>query len=160
MDTTMQATGHGNGPGNRLGKGAAILAAAHLVDTAPVKLRLSRFLTAHRGYVGAQGKVDAAESDLRAAQAKVARREIEVDQAVETLALALANGGHSRTQPFAAFGAVAPAFVNALAIRNKVEAIHQLVDRVQHAAVSQKSRASARAADQAARSLAAALLPV
>lgn len=157
----MEAKRHGMGPGNRLEKGAAILAATRVLDTALIKPRLTAFLAAHRQYVDAQGKVDAADSDVRSAQAKLTQREIQVDDSLEALALALANEGHSRTRPFAAFGAVVPSVVKQLPVREKTTVIHQLVAGIERAkTVSQRARDAARAAEQAVRGLEAALVPI
>lgn len=152
---------HGMGPGNRLETGAAILAAAQVVDTAPIKSRLTAFTAAHRSYVGAQDKVDAAEADLRTTQTKIDRRELAADEAVEALALALASEGHARTKPFAAFGAVTPSLVKHLTGSEKAKTIHELVAAVQRAkSVSQKTREIANAAEQAGRGLETALFPI
>ncbi len=152
---------HGMGPGNRLEAGAAILAAAQVVDTAPIKLRLAAFLAAHRSYIGAQGKVDSAAADARAAQAKVARREADVHAAVEALALALINDGQPRTKPFAAFGSLTPSLAKHLTGRDKTKGIHQLVAAVErNKTVSQKARDAAHATEQAVRALEGALLPL
>jgi hypothetical protein len=157
----MNTRRYRTGPGSRLETGAAILAAAHVVDTAPIKGRLSTFSAAHRSYAGAQDKVGAAARDVRAARAKVGRRGAELEAAVEALALALATEGHSRTKPFAAFGALTPSSVKLLAVDDKIRAVEQLVDRVEQAkAVSQKTRDVAQAAARAARNLAAALVPI
>jgi hypothetical protein len=153
--------GSGRGPATRLETGAAIVAAAGVVDTALIKARLSAFMLAHRAYAGAQDKVEAAEADLRAAQARLGRRNLEVDDAVEALALALANEGHSRLKPFAAFGAGTPSSVQHLTARDKPKAVHHLVANVQRAkTLSQKTRDAARAAEQAARNAEAAFLPI
>jgi hypothetical protein len=134
----------------RLETGAAILAAAQVVDTAPIKSRLAAFTAAHRSYVAAQDKVDAAEADLRTAQTKIDRRELAADEAVEALALALA-----------AFGPLTPSLVKHLTGNEKATAIHQLVAAVQRAkAVSQETREIANAAEEAGRGLETALVPV
>lgn len=153
--------GSGRGPATRLEIGAAIVAAARVVDTALIKPRLSTFTVAHRSYADAQGKVKAAEANLRAAQAKLGRRDLEVDDAVEALALALANEGQPRLKPFAAFGAGTPSSMRHLTARDKAAAVHQLVANVQRAkTLSQKSCDAARAAEQAARNAEAAFLPI
>jgi hypothetical protein len=85
-----------------------VLAAARAVDTRLVKGRLARFERVHRSFVNAQRKVDAAESQLRAAQARLAECDAIQDEAVETLARALVADGQPRGNPFDAFGAPAP----------------------------------------------------
>src|SRR2546425_5399662 len=78
-----------NGSGTRLQIGAGVLSAARAIDTRLVKGRLGRFERAHRAYVAAQRKVDAADSQLRSAQARLAECDAVQDEAVETLARAL-----------------------------------------------------------------------
>ena len=107
METKKSTTS----PGTRLEMGAAILAAARMVDTELIKPRLTAFISAHRSYVAAQRKVDAADDQMREAQAQLTQRDAEQDEAVERLAGALANEGLPRTNPFAAFGAVAPSLI-------------------------------------------------
>jgi hypothetical protein len=154
----MNTNGHGSGPGNRVKMGTAILAAARAVNTALIKSRLATFSAAHRRYADAQGKVDTADADLRSAQAKVARYDAEEAAAVERLAVALANDGHSRLKPFAAFGGSGPSAVKELPVRERAKAVQQLIAGVQHApALTARTRQAARAAEQAARGLEAAL---
>ena len=95
-------------PGLRLEVGASVLSAARAVDARLVKGRLGRFERVHRNYVNAQRKVDAAESQLRAAQARLAECDAIQDEAVETLARALVADGQPRGNPFEAFGVPAP----------------------------------------------------
>ena len=89
-----------NGSGTRLQIGAGVLSAARAIDTRLVKGRLGRFERAHRAYVAAQRKVDAAESQLRSAQARLAECDAVQDEAVETLARALVADGQPRGNPF------------------------------------------------------------
>ncbi len=157
----MASRGKGRGPSNRMNVGTAILTAARGIDTAPVKARLSAFIDMHRSYAGAQGKVGTAESELRAAQAKLEQRSAEIDASVEALAVALAHEGQPRLTPFAAFGMSTPGEVRHLAAGRKAQAVHQLVAQVQHTkGMSQKTRDTAQAAEQTARSVDAACLAV
>lgn len=157
----MNGQRHGRGPGERLHLGNAILANARVVDTAPVKRRLLAFMAAHRDYVAVQDKVQTTEIGLHGANAKAARREKEMDAAVETLALALAVDGHPRTKPFAALGGAAPSNVKEAAIREKPKAVHRLAEAAQASrAAGRKTCAAACAADQAANKLQAALLAI
>src|SRR5436309_2391929 len=94
-----------NGSGTRLQIGAGVLSAARAIDTRLVKGRLGRFERAHRAYVAAQRKVDAAES-RRTAQARLAECDAVQDEAVETLARALVADGQPRGNPFEAFAAL------------------------------------------------------
>lgn len=143
----MKAQRNGKGLRERLDAGAAILAHAQVIDTSPVERRLQAFTTAHGKYVAAQTKVEAAEVELHTASAGVERCEQEVDAAVEALALALANDGHSRTKPFAALGVAAPSDLKNAATGDKVEVSRQL------AAAAQVSRAAGRKTCEAARAI-------
>jgi hypothetical protein len=58
-------------PGMRLQLGASVLAAARALDTRLVKDGLGRFEQAHRDYVDAQRKVDAAQSAQDTARAQI-----------------------------------------------------------------------------------------
>ena len=108
-----------------------MLSAARGVDTRLVKDRLDRFARVHRTYVNAQRKVDAAEAQLRAAQAHLAECDAIQDDAVETLARALVADGQPRGNPFDAFGAPAPGTLTRLAFAEEAAAVHQLVAAVQ-----------------------------
>src|SRR5438552_14368644 len=117
-------------PGTRLQVGASVLSAARAVDTRLVKDRLGRFERAHRSYVNTQRKVDSAESQLRAAQARLAECDAVQDEAVETLARALVTDGQPRGNPFDVFGA-APGTLTRLPFSEEAEAVHDLVAAVQ-----------------------------
>ena len=58
-----------NGPSTKaqLEAGAAIVAAAQVVDVAVIKPRMNTFVTAQREYVAAQQAVEAADSERRKA---------------------------------------------------------------------------------------------
>ena len=155
----MDGQKHGRGPGERLQFGGAILANARVIDTAPVRRRLLAFTVAHRAYAAVQSKVRAGETELRGLSAKVARREQEVDAAVEALALALAIDGHPRTKPFAVLGSATPSRVKEAAPEDKPKAVHQLAEAaLSSRAAGRTTCEAARAADQAANKLQAALV--
>jgi hypothetical protein len=148
-------------PGTRLQLGASILAAARAVDTRVVKDRLRRFEQAHRSYVGAQRKVDAAESQMRAAQAGLAELDAAQDDAVETLARALVADGQPRGNPFGAFDVPAPGTLMRLSFPEEAVAVHQLVAAVLRSkGTSEVTTQAAQAADKAARAVEQALAPV
>jgi hypothetical protein len=153
----MDGQRYGRGPGERLQLGAAILANARVVDTAPVKRRLQGFATAHRNYVAIQNKIQAVDADLHGAMAKAARRGKELDAAVEALALALAIDGHPRAKPFAALGGAAPSDVRQVANQEKPQTVHRLAEAaLSSRAAGRTTCEAARAADQAADKLQAA----
>ena len=150
-----------NGSGTRLRVGAGVLSAARAIDTRLVKGRLGRFERAHRAYVAAQRKVDAAESQLRSAQARLAECDAVQDEAVETLARALVADGQPRGNPFEAFGAPAPGTLTRLVFAEEAEAVHALVAAVQRSkGVSKATLQAAQTADKAARVVVQALAPV
>ena len=150
-----------NGSGTRLQIGAGVLSAARAIDTQLVKGRLGRFERAHRAYVAAQRKVDAAESQLRSAQARLAECDAVQDEAVETLARALVADGQPRGNPFEAFGAPAPGTLTRLVFAEEAEAVHALVAAAQRSkGVSKATLQAAQTADKAARVVVQALAPV
>ena len=145
----------------RLESGAAILAAARLVDTTPVKARLGAFTAAQRSYAEAQRGVDVADSALREGQVRLVRRDSEQDKAVDELAQTLAGAGQPRQNPLAAFGAAAPSTIKNLAPAAKARAIHRLVAGLQSEKRMGKGVVSAaEAAEEAAQRADAAVLAV
>lgn len=149
------------GPANRLEMGDAILAAARMVDTKVITPRVTAFSNAHRSYSVAQRKVETVEGQLREAQAKLVLCDAEQDETVDGLTRALIYEGQPRGNPFAAFGISPPSLVKKLPYPDEVKTIHQLVAAVQRCkTVSQASRGAARAAQQAAQSMEAGLLPI
>src|SRR5207244_1463599 len=150
-----------NGSGTRLQIGAGVLSAARAIDTRLVKGRLGRFERAHRAYVAAQRKVDAAESQLRGAQARLAECDAIQDDAVETLARALVADGQARGNPFDTFRAPAPGTLMRLPFAEEAEAVRELVAAVQRSkSVSKATIQAAQAAEKAARVVEQALAPV
>jgi hypothetical protein len=145
----------------RLDTGAAILAAAEVVDVTLVKARLDAFANAHCTYTAAQRAVETAEAQLRAAQGKATQRDAEQDEAVEELARALVADGQPRKNPFAAFGVAAPSTVKQLTFAEEAKAIHKLAAAVQaDPAVSKATRRVAQAAEETARTMETELVPM
>jgi len=151
----------GTSPGARVQAGASVLAAAKAVDTRLVKGRLAAFERAHRSYVEAQRKVDAAETQLHAAQARLGETDAVQDDAVEKLARALVADGQPRNNPFAAFGAPSPSGLTRLSCADEVKGVHRLVAAVQrNKSLSKPAQLAAQAADKAARAVEQALAPL
>lgn len=148
-------------PGLRLQLGGSVLSAARAVDTRLVKDRLGRFARMHRTYVGAQEKVDTAESKLRAAQARLAECDTVLDEAVETLAGVLCADGAPRGNPFDAFGAPSPGTLMRLPFAEEAEGVHQLVAAVERSkGASKATLQAAQAAEKAAKAVEEALVPI
>jgi hypothetical protein len=148
-------------PGMRLQLGASVLSAARAVDTSLVKDRLARFERVHRTYVTAQRRVDAAETALRAAQARLAECDAIQDEAVEILARALVADGQPRGNPFDTFGAPAPGTLMRLPFTEETEAVHRLVAAIQRSkGASPATLEAAQAGDKAAAAVAQAMAPV
>jgi hypothetical protein len=151
----------GTSPGTRVAVGAAILAAARGVDTSRVRERLAGFARAHRRYLVAQRKLDAAEGEVRAARARVAACDALHGDAVDRLARALIADGASLRNPFAACGAPAPGAVVRLPLAERARAVHALAETIgRRRDASVATREAARAAEQAARRLEAALAEI
>lgn len=139
------------GPGARSEIGAAVLAAAEVVDTQVVQRRVTTFAATHRRYMNAQRAVEAAEAPLAAAQAQLAQRDREQDESITLLARALVRDRQPRANPFRAFGVPSPAAMQRLAVADEAKTIHRLVAAVQQSqAVSKHTRQVAQAADDAA----------
>jgi hypothetical protein len=157
----MKTKSVGSNLTGRLETGAAILAAAKMLDITLVKARLGAFASAQRNYVEAQRQVDAADAALREGQVRLARRVAEQDEAMERLAVALVAGGQPRAKPFTAFGTEPPSIIKQMPAAAKTKAIHQLVDAVQsQKSIGKAALHAAQAAAQAALRADAALLAV
>ena len=126
-----------------------------------MKARLAAFEQAHRSYADAQTKVDAAETQLRAAQAKIGQCDVALTEVIETLARSLIFDGQERRNPFAAFGALPPSKVMSLQPADKAKAVRQLVAAVQRKNnVSKATLQAAQALEKAAGAVEQALLPL
>jgi hypothetical protein len=134
--------------------GSSLLSAAREVDTRLVKDRLQRFAEVHKSYASAARKVDAAESELAAALARVEKLDAVQDHALEQLALALANDGQPRKNPFAAFGADSPSVIANAGFGDEADEIQRLVATVVRSkGVSGATIQAAQAADKSARAV-------
>jgi hypothetical protein len=148
-------------PGTRMRLGSTVLTAAKSVNTRPVQARLEAFDRAQRVYAAAQGKVDAAEAALGAAQAKVAERDRKQDEAVESLARALIAEGQSRDKPFAGCNGPTPAALMHLPVAEEAQQIHARVIALQrNPGLSKATQQALDAADKAARAVEKALAPI
>lgn len=157
----MDRTNATQSPSLRLKKGDALLAKAQVVDTKPLEARLNAFAATHRSYGEAQAKVDEVDAQLRAAVIRLAQLDADQDDAVEALALCLANEGEPRGNPFASFNAEAPGRLKALAVADEAREIHTLVAAVLRGkSLAQATRDAAQAAEQAALQVEAALPPL
>jgi hypothetical protein len=114
----------------RLKLGASVLAAARALDTRTIKDGLRRFEQAHRGYVDAQRKVDAAQSALDAARGRVLELRGVQNDAVEDLARALYLDGYGGKNPFTTFGAPPMSAIGRLAVADAAKVIELLVAAV------------------------------
>jgi hypothetical protein len=146
---------------NRLDIGTAILAAARMVDSGPIRSRLSAFAGAQRRYAEAHTQLEAARIPLREAQVRLRLRDAEQDKAIERLAAALVHDGQPRTKPFEAFGGAAPSLIKQMQYADEAKAVHQLVASLQrNKAVRRSTLDVAQAADDTAMAVEAALRAV
>ena len=146
-------------PKARLETGAAILAAAKVVDVTVIKPRMTAFASAHRSYAAAQSTVDAAETELRKGRAHLARCDAVQDVAVEGLARALVADGQPRANPFAEFETGSPFAVKKLSGTEQAKTIRTLVDLIRESKTAgMATRRAAQAAEQAVGAVAAARL--
>lgn len=145
---TTQSSLH---PAGRLRTGAAILAAAEVVNTRLIRKRVEAFAEAHQTYAKAQRAVQAAEAELRACQERLAARDREQDEAVEWLARALINEGWPRANPFGPYAMPASSAIRKLPVAEEAKTIHALTEAVQRDhTTSTAVRRAAQAADEAA----------
>lgn len=110
-------------PGARRTVGQAVLAAARVVDTKPVKARLAAFARAHLAFLAAADKVTAAEAVRDAAQAAVAEADVAQDAAVDALVLALVTAGAPRLSPLKGLSNVAPHDLKRLATQRQAKEV-------------------------------------
>ena len=144
----------GSNAAGQLDAGAAILAAADTVDTRLIKPRLTAFGSAQRTYKVAHEQVRAAEARVAAVQMRLGELDAEQDEAVTALAAALIVDGQRRSNPFNAFGALAPGKLMGLSVADEAKAIHQLVAAVQRDKYTSKpTLQAAQAAEKAARAV-------
>ncbi len=136
------------GPGERATIGAAVLAAAEVVDTRLVRDRLARFAQIHARYLAAQRTVAAAVAELTAAEARLAQCDRAQRVCITRLAGALIADGAPRRNPFRALGLPSPALLPRLAVAAEVRALDRLVQHARRA--HRSSRLVQQHADRAA----------
>ncbi len=141
--------------------GASILAAARTVDTRLIKARLTAFERAHRAFETAQDKVHAAELRLSAGQTRLGELDVAQDEAVDAVARALIADGQPRTNPFTAFGPLAPGALMALPVAEEAKAIHAIGAALHRAkGVTKPTLQATQALEKAAGAVEQALLQV
>jgi hypothetical protein len=148
----------GDSPGKRLGSGDRLLEAAKAVDTRAVKERLGRFQRAHQAFRAEQARVEAADDRLRQQQAHVGDADAAQDEAVQTLASALAGDGLPRVNPFKPIGFQAPAVIVKLGYAEEAAVVTRLARAAEKRKGASKAtvaaaRAAARAAAEVQRTL-------
>ncbi len=110
--------------------GDAILAKAQMVDTKPIRARLSSFAETHRSYCAAQRKVDEAERQRLATDQRLEQLDTAQIKAIEALAVALVNEGEPRSNPFERFTTCAPGQMKKLLYVDEVKAVREIVAAV------------------------------
>lgn len=145
-------------PVSRLNTGDTLLRNAESANTRAVKGRLDAFAQAHRSYGEAHAKADEEEKAFVAQQAELIELDTQQDNAIEALALALTAAGHSRSNPFLHFGALAPGKIKSMPMADEAGAIHSLAATLRRSkSLPQAVRNVVEQADQAAHALEAAL---
>jgi hypothetical protein len=105
--------------------------------------------------------VDAAESQLRRAQARLEQYEAVQGAALDVLAGSLVADGHPLSKPFEAFDAPTRSAIGRLGFAEQAKAVHQLVAAIQRTkTVGKATLQTAGTADKAARALEQALVPL
>jgi hypothetical protein len=145
-------------PGTRLLIGASVLDTARTIDTRLVRERLQRFEQAHRSYVSAQRRVDAAASQIEALQARLAQLETVGDDAIEQHACELTADHQPRKTPFEAYGGPPPGTLIHLPCAQKTAAVHHIVAVLRSKGATEAVTRAADAADKVATDMDAASL--
>jgi hypothetical protein len=141
--------------------GEAILTAAREADVRLVKTRLTRFERANRAYVDAQRRVEAAEADLHAKQARLNERDVEQDQAVDALGRSLIADGQAARNPFRLFGGPPPIRLMRLAFGDEAKEIRRLAVAIRGSKTRSKpTLVATQAAVRAAKAVEQAMGPV
>jgi len=126
-------------------------AAARTADTRQIKACLAAGGHAPLTCRTAQKKVHAAEESISVAEARLGELAVAQDEAVATVARALIGDGLPRSNPFAAFGPLAPGALMALPVSEGAKAIHQLVAAIERGtAASTATLQATQAAEKAA----------
>jgi hypothetical protein len=145
----------------KLKLGASVLAGAEAIEPKWTRDGLPRFAQVHRGYVDAQRKVDAAQSALKAARARVRTLHTLQSHAVHQLARALIVDGCPFHQPFKPFSAPSPSTIGRLPNAEGAAAVAQLVAAVvRRPRLSDMTRQSTESALAASRAVEEALAAV
>jgi hypothetical protein len=151
----------GTCPAWRLRTGESVLSAAREIDTSVVKARLARFERAHRAYVDAHRRVDLADVQLTAAEVRLQNCDALQDKALGVLARALIHDGQPIGNAFAPFGVPPLGKLTRLPFAEEAATIHQLVAAVlREDDLAKDTIQAAQAADQAARAVELALVPL
>jgi len=151
----------GGSPGTRVETGDAVLEAAETTDTTPIAARLTAFKKIHGAYCGADQSVKKTSLALEAQQRTIAECDVTQDIAVDDMAIALPNDGLPRVNPFKPFGAPSPSVLKSMGTAKQAETLIKLAGAVlKRKGLSQRSIDAAKAADQAAREVLAAIKPI
>jgi hypothetical protein len=157
MHTSSRTTQETNA---RLKIGAAVLAAAEVVDTHLVADRLRAFDEAHSAYLDAAHKIDAADARLETEKRGLEEVGAAHDAAVEQLAVSLVNAGQPRINPFAAFDADTPGAIKRMPPDEAARAVRSLLGTLsRHGGLSAATLAAGAAVEQATQHVEAALVP-
>jgi hypothetical protein len=120
------------GPAERATIGGAVLAAAEIVDTTPVRAPLAHFAAVHRRFAEAQRAVAAADARVDAARLQFATADRALAGRTAALAAALSVAGEPRFNPFRAYRDPPPAALARLAVAAEARTVHRLVAAVRH----------------------------
>lgn len=141
-------------PGQKLKTGDKVLCGVDVVDTTPIANRVAAFRKVHEDYSAAEKAVRAAVQALQDHREIIAASRVDLNVAIEMLAIVLPLDGFERRQPFRAFGAPNPSVLCIMAFADaatQVLALERTISR--HAGVSAKTTHAAETAGQAARKL-------
>jgi hypothetical protein len=160
-EETMATLQNGKSPAQKIELGDKILCSVEAVDTTPIVNRVAAFQTAHQQYSAAEMAVRLASRALEEQRMIVAAADVNMNVAIEALAIALPNDGFPRRQPFAPFGGASPSLLQRMAFSDGAKAVIALEKAVlRHSGVSTKTAHIAHAAGDSARKLIEVMVPI
>lgn len=151
----------GKSPAQKIETGDKVLCSVDAVDTTPIANRIAAFKKAHEHYSTAEIAVRQASRAVEEQRVIIAAAHVNLNIAIEALAIALPNDGFPRRQPFGPFGGASPSILQRMPMADGAKEVIALEKAVlRHVGISAKTSHSTRAAGDAARKLLATMEPL
>lgn len=150
-----------NSPAHKIEIGNNVLCGVDAIDSTPIMNRVAAFKKAHEQFLTAEIGVRRASRAVENQRVIIAVANVNLNVAIEALAITLSNDGFPRRQPFAPFGAAAPSLLQRMSLaEGAAEVIALEAAILRYAGISTKTSHSARAAGDAARKLLERMKPI